>query len=165
MIRKSNITFKFLVPIFLTKVKSIEQKSQNKATLHGKSDIVDDQNRNFWKNFDEVGIQDEVAIASLLRMKSALSDIDIELQKNKFILGPKLSLLDIAWFIYATRLQNAGYPLKKFHPNLYLWFQKLNADKNFNNEVKTPLPIRLITYLHYLLLKFNNRDIESLLKN
>ena len=160
-----NITFKFLVPRFLTKGKSIEPKSQNKATLHGKSDIVDDQNRNFWKNFDEVGIQDEVAIASLLRMKSALSDIETELQKNKFILGPKLSLLDIAWFIYATRLQNAGYPLKKFHPNVYLWFQQLNADKSFNNEVKTPLPIRLITYLHYLFLKFNNRDIESLLKN
>ena len=160
-----NITFKFLVPRFLTKGKSIEPKSQNKATLHGKSDIVDDQNRNFWKNFDEVGIQDEVATASLLRMKSALSDIDAELQKNKFILGPKLSLLDIAWFIYAMRLQNAGYPLKKFHPNVYLWFQQLNADKSFNNEVKTPLPIRLITYLHYLFLKFNNRDIESLLKN
>ncbi len=42
-----NITFKFLVPRFLTKGKSIEPKSQNKATLHGKSDIVDDQNRIF----------------------------------------------------------------------------------------------------------------------
>ena len=103
-----NITFKFLVPGFLTKLKSIKSKSNSKATLHGKSDLVDDQNRSFWKNFYEKGILNSAAKSSLIRMKAALDEINTNLQNSEFILGTKLSLIDIAWFIYATRLQNAG---------------------------------------------------------
>ena len=160
-----NITFKFLVPRFLTKVKSIKSKSNSKATLHGKSDLVDDQNRSFWKNFYEKGILNSAAKSSLIRMKAALDEINTNLQNSEFILGTKLSLIDIAWFIYATRLQNAGYPLKKLHPNVHIWYENLFQDERFSKEVKIPLLMKLITKLNLLILKFKKRDIETFLND
>ena len=160
-----NITFKFLVPAFLTKVKSIKSKSNSKATLHGKSDLVDDQNRSFWKNFYEKGILNSAAKSSLIRMKAALDEINTNLQNSEFILGTKLSLIDIAWFIYATRLQNAGYPLKKLHPNVHIWYENLFQDERFSKEVKIPLLMKLITKLNLLILKFKKRDIETFLND
>lgn len=160
-----NITFKFLVPGFLTKVKSIKSKSNSKATLHGKSDLVDDQNRSFWKNFYEKGILNSAAKSSLIRMKAALDEINTNLQNSEFILGTNLSLIDIAWFIYATRLQNAGYPLKKLHPNVHIWYANLFQDERFSKEVKIPLLMKLITKLNLLILKFKKRDIETFLND
>ena len=160
-----NITFKFLVPRFLTKVKSIKSKSNSKATLHGKSDLVDDQNRSFWKNYFEKGILNSAAKSSLIRMKAALDEINTNLQNSEFILGTKLSLIDIAWFIYATRLQNAGYPLKKLHPNVHIWYENLFQDERFSKEVKIPLLMKLITKLNLLILKLKKRDIETFLND
>ena len=160
-----NITFKFLVPGILTKLKSIKSKSNSKATLHGKSDLVDDQNRSFWKNFYEKGILNSAAKSSLIRMKAALDEINTNLQNSEFILGTKLSLIDIAWFIYATRLQNAGYPLKKLHPNVHIWYENLFQDERFSKEVKIPLLMKLITKLNLLILKFKKRDIETFLND
>ena len=160
-----NITLKFLVPRFLTKLKSIKSKSNSKATLHGKSDLVDDQNRSFWKNFYEKGILNSAAKSSLIRMKAALDEINTNLQNSEFILGTKLSLIDIAWFIYATRLQNAGYPLKKLHPNVHIWYANLFQDERFSKEVKIPLLMKLITKLNLLILKFKKRDIETFLND
>jgi len=160
-----NITFKFLVPGILTKLKSIKSKSNSKATLHGKFDLVDDQNRSFWKNFYEKGILNSAAKSSLIRMKAALDEINTNLQNSEFILGTKLSLIDIAWFIYATRLQNAGYPLKKLHPNVHIWYENLFQDERFSKEVKIPLLMKLITKLNLLILKFKKRDIETFLND
>jgi hypothetical protein len=47
-------------------------------------------------------------------------------------------VLDIAWFIYANRLANGGYPLRRLHPRLATWKEKLGARPEFNKEVASP---------------------------
>jgi len=158
-----NITFKFMVPKILNKGKSPKPKANKKATLHGRTDEMDDKNRDFWLNYGKYGIKDKDAKDSLIRIKNALNDIDKILSQNDYILGPSLSLIDIAWFIYVTRIQHASYPLKKLHPNVFSWYQGLYQDKTFNSEVQTPYIMQFLIKMYSLYLNFTGRDIESFL--
>ena len=160
-----NITFKFMVPKLLNKGKSIQPKAKEKATLNGEPDSLDDENRKFWHEYEKYGIKDEAARASLVRVKNALDDLDKNLHKNKYLLGNNISLLDIAWFIYATRIQHANYPLEILHPKVYVWYQRLYKNKTFSNEVKRPFIMRFVIYLYSLILKLRKRSIINFLPN
>ena len=52
-----------------------------------------------------------------------------------YLMGQSLSVLDIAWFIYAYRLSLAGYPLKRLHPRVGAWEEKLRARPEFAREI------------------------------
>ena len=53
-------------------------------------------------------------------------------------MGDTLSVLDIAWFIYANRLSLAGYPLARLHPRLGAWAEKLSSRPEFAREIAMP---------------------------
>jgi glutathione S-transferase len=61
-------------------------------------------------------------------------------------MGTDLSVLDIAWFIYAFRLSLAGYPFARLHPHVSAWEAKLRARPEFAKEIagtRTPqAPVR-----------------------
>lgn len=158
-----NITFKFLVPQFLNKGKSVQPKAKNKATLNGELDSMDDVNRNFWEQYEKYGITDEDASQSLIRFRTALEDLNDQLKGSQYILGAELSLVDIAWFIYATRIQHANYPLQRLHPNVFCWYERLYANNLFRKEVKRPLIVQFILYVHSLILRLKGRSIEDFL--
>ena len=158
-----NITFKFLVPRFLNKGKSVQPKTKNKATLNGELDSMDDVNRNFWEQYEKHGITDEDASRSLIRFRTALEDLNDQLGDSQYILGAELSLVDIAWFIYATRIQHANYPLQRLHPNVFCWYERLYANNLFRKEVKRPLIIQFILHVHSLILRLKGRSIEDFL--
>jgi glutathione S-transferase len=46
-----------------------------------------------------------------------------------------LSVLDIAWLIYAHRLSLAGYPFARLHPHVQAWVEKLRAMPEFAEEI------------------------------
>jgi glutathione S-transferase len=50
-------------------------------------------------------------------------------------MGGTLSVLDIAWFIYAHRLLLAGYPFARLHPQVAAWERKLRARPEFAREI------------------------------
>ena len=158
-----NITFKFLVPRFLNKGKSVQPKAKNKATLNGELDSMDDVNRNFWEHYEKYGITDEDASRSLIRFRTALENLNDQLEDSPYILGAELSLVDIAWFIYATRIQHANYPLQRLHPNVSGWYERLYAINVFRKEVKRPLIMKFILYVHSLILRFKHKSIEDFL--
>ena len=158
-----NITFKFLVPRFLNKGKSVQPKAKNKATLNGELDSMDDVNRNFWEHYEKYGITDEDASRSLIRFRTALEDLNDQLEDSPYILGAELSLVDIAWFIYATRIQHANYPLQRLHPNVSGWYERLYANVLFRKEVKRPLIMQFVLYVHSLILRLKGRSIEDFL--
>ena len=158
-----NITFKFLVPRFLNKGKSVQPKAKNKATLNGEIDSMDDVNRNFWEQYEEHGITDEDASRSLIRFRTALEDLNDQLEDSPYILGAELSLVDIAWFIYATRIQHANYPLQRLHPNVSGWYERLYANVLFRKEVRRPLIMQFVLYVHALILRLKGRSIEDFL--
>ena len=158
-----NITFKFLVPRFLNKGESVQPKAKNKATLNGELDSMDDVNRNFWEHYEKYGITDEDASRSLIRFRTALEDLNDQLEDSPYILGAELSLVDIAWFIYATRIQHANYPLKRLHPNVSGWYERLYANVLFRKEVRRPLIMQFVFYVHSLILRLKGRSIEDFL--
>ena len=158
-----NITFKFLVPRFLNKGKSVKPKAKNKATLNGELDSMDDVNRNFWEEYEKHGIKDEDASRSLIRFRTALEDLNDQLEDSPYILGAELSLVDIAWFIYATRIQHANYPLQRLHPNVSGWYERLYANVLFRKEVRRPLIMQFVLYVHSLILRLKGRSIEDFL--
>ena len=158
-----NITFKFLVPRFLNKGKSVQPKAKNKATLNGELDSMDDVNRNFWEQYEKYGITDEDASKSLVRFRTALEDLNDQLKDSQYILGAELSLVDIAWFIYATRIQHANYPLQRLHPNVSGWYERLYANVLFRKEVRRPLIMQFVLYVHSLILRLKGRSIEDFL--
>ena len=158
-----NITFKFLVPRFLNKGKSVQPKAKKKATLNGELDSMDDVNRNFWEHYEKYGITDEDASRSLIRFRTALEDLNDQLEDSPYILGAELSLVDIAWFIYATRIQHANYPLKRLHPNVSGWYERLYANVLFRKEVRRPLIMQFVLYVHSLILRLKGRSIEDFL--
>ena len=53
-------------------------------------------------------------------------------------MGDNLSVLDIAWFIYAHRLSLAGYPFARLHPRVSAWVDKLRARPEFSKEIAMP---------------------------
>ena len=158
-----NITFRFMVPKLLNKGKKAKPKSNDKATLNGEADPLDDANRNFWKEYEEFGIKDEDVRESLSKMNSALKNIDSILNGNEYILGSNLSVIDIAWFIYVTRIQHANYPLQERHPNVYEWYKRLYKNKKFKDEVQIPLMMKLVINLYALFLKIKGRGITNFL--
>ena len=158
-----NITFKFLVPRFLNKGKSVQPKAKNKATLNGELDSMDDVNRNFWEHYEKYGITDEDASRSLIRFRTALEDLNDQLEDSPYILGAELSLVDIAWFIYATRIQHANYPLQRLHPNVSGWYERLYANVLFRKEVRRPLIMQFVLYVHSFILRLKGRSIEDFL--
>ena len=158
-----NITFRFMVPKLLNKGKKAKPKSNDKATLNGEADPLDDANRSFWKEYEEFGIKDEDVTESLSKMNSALKNIDSILNGNEYILGSNLSVIDIAWFIYVTRIQHANYPLQERHPNVYEWYKRLYKNKKFKDEVQIPLIMKLVINLYALFLKIKGRGITNFL--
>ena len=50
-------------------------------------------------------------------------------------MGESLSVLDIAWLIYAHRLALAGYPFARLHPHVHAWAEKLCAMPEFAKEI------------------------------
>tara|TARA_X000000368_G_scaffold390156_1_gene353144 strand:- start:217 stop:1068 length:852 start_codon:yes stop_codon:yes gene_type:complete len=158
-----NITFRFMVPKLLNKGKKAKPKSNDKATLNGEADPLDDANRKFWQEYEEFGIKDIDVRESLIKMNAALKNIDSILSENDYILGSNLSVIDIAWFIYVTRIQHANYPVQDRHPNVYKWYKRLYKNKKFKDEVQIPLIMKLVIYLYALVLKIKGQGITNFL--
>ena len=155
-----NITFKFLIPKFLNKV-TIQEKISSKATLNGETDQEDDKNRNFWKAYKRHGIKDDAANKSLLNLKIHLEDIDEKLNHHTYILGNELTLPDVAWFIYVSRLKSAKYPIHILHPNVNDWYESLLKRDVFAREIQVPRIVRLMSYIFYVFQKYRGWSIKK----
>ena len=76
------------------------------------------------------------------RFHSAFQVLDERLASNTYLLGDRLTLLDISWFITLFRLDRAGYPLFE-HPKLAAYFLRISKRPSFRHEVNAgPLSMR-----------------------
>ena len=96
----------------------------------------------FWETVAETGITNEAVRTSAKKFKEALDVIDENLANSKYILSGKISLLDVAWFIYVNRLNLCGYPIESLHPNVFKWFKSLASQSEFSNEIKIPTEVK-----------------------
>lgn len=95
----------------------------------------------FYRSLDDNGIPDATARASALKFKMAYDDLEQRLSAAPYFLGADLTVMDIAWYVYTTRLQFAGYPFSRLHPKVHDWWQKLSEDQRFFREVQPPPPL------------------------
>ncbi|NCG07169.1 MAG: hypothetical protein GWP37_09390 [Gammaproteobacteria bacterium] len=78
------------------------------------------------------------------RFHNAFQALDERLSDSAYLLGDRLTLLDISWFITLFRLERAGYPLAE-HPRLAAYFLRISRRPSFQTEIHAgALPMRFV---------------------
>jgi glutathione S-transferase len=108
------------------------------GTVRGAKDHDKDIQIEFWQRAAKEGFPDDRARASAQKFRTEFDALDRRLATQPYLMGNDLSVLDIAWFIYAHRLSLAGYPLARLHPRLSAWKEKLGARPEFAKEIGVP---------------------------
>lgn len=112
------------------------------GTVDGVADPNKARELKFWRNYAAEGVTDATAHAAALKFKTAFTALDARLAEHPYLLGDKISMLDIAWFIYVNRLKTASYPIARLHPRLAAWFDVLAQEPAFAQEIQLPPPLR-----------------------
>ena len=105
------------------------------GTVQGAKDRDKEIQIEFWQRAAKEGFSDERARASARKFRAEFEALDKRLAQSLCLMGESLSVLDIAWFIYAFRLSLAGYPFKRLHPHVAAWEEKLRARPEFAREI------------------------------
>ena len=108
------------------------------GTVQGAKDREKEIQIEFWERAAREGFTDERARASAQKFHTEFEALDKRLAQHPYLMGDNLSVLDIAWFIYAHRLSLAGYPFARLHPRVDAFVKKLRAKPEFGKEVATP---------------------------
>lgn len=72
-------------------------------------------------------------LSFLGRMQTACATLNARLADQPYLLGERLTLADIAWYITLHRLDLAGYPMDA-HPKLVTYLRGLDARDSFRIE-------------------------------
>ena len=139
------LTFRYVIPTSPGRLKSsraLDNLRRSEGTVGGQPDSHKAEEIRFWNAANGTGISDEQVAASAARFRAALGGLDEALGQSEFILGESLTILDIAWYVYATRLTAAGYPLHRVHQSVGTWFDKLDQRAEFRDEVRMPAALR-----------------------
>ncbi len=112
------------------------------GTVNGVIDANKQREIDFWERIARDGITDEAIQASAGKFRAALDDLDGILASSDYLLGDRLSVLDIAWFIYTNRLKLCGYPVARLHGNVETWFQGLLSRDEFAKEIAVAPKVR-----------------------
>ena len=142
-----SLTMRFVLPRFLVAKKpaALVRYEQTRGTVGGIPDPHKEIELQFWRDYARQGVTDEEALAAAGRFKRVYDRFDPILAQRAYLLGDRLGVLDIAWFIYTHRLDSAGYPIAANHPAVHRWYRELLARDEFAREVSAPFPLRLIS--------------------
>lgn len=108
------------------------------GTVQGSKDHDRELQIEFWERAAREGFTDERSRASAQKFRAEFDALDKRLARHPYLMGDTLSVLDIAWFIYAHRLSLAGYPFPRLHPRVSTWVEKLRARPEFAKEIAMP---------------------------
>ncbi|AMN38745.1 glutathione S-transferase family protein [Rhodoplanes sp. Z2-YC6860] len=118
---------------------ALESYAANGAgTVQGAADHGKNVQIEFWQRAAKEGFTDERARASARKFRAEFDAFEQRLASAPYLMGEELSVLDIAWFIYAHRLSLGGYPLARLHPRVQAWKQRLGAMPEFAREIVMP---------------------------
>jgi glutathione S-transferase len=108
------------------------------GTVQGAKDRDKQVQIEFWQRAAQEGFPDDRARASAQKFRAEFDALDRRLASKPYLMGDALSVLDIAWFIYAHRLSLGGYPFERLHPRVQAWKEKLGARPEFASEIAMP---------------------------
>ncbi len=107
------------------------------GTVRGAKDDDKEMQIAFWQRAAEEGFTDDAARAWGRKFRAGFDALDERLAQQRYLMGADLSVLDIAWFIYAHRLSLAGYPFARLHPRVNAFLETLRLRPEFAKEIAT----------------------------
>jgi len=113
-------------------------RTNGSGTVRGQVDSDRDIQLEWWERAAKEGYTDERTRAAAHKFRAEFDALEKTLAQHPHLLGQDLTVLDIAWFIYAHRLSLAGYPFARLHPRVDAFVQKFRARPEFAKEVATP---------------------------
>jgi glutathione S-transferase len=123
-------------------VKSAQQMADYRTggagTVAGRPDSAKAKEVEYWERMARDGITDQACRTAAARFRADFQRFDAALAGQPYLLGDDLSLLDVAWYVYARRLTFGGYPLDRLHPRFAAWFARLDAHPEIAREVALP---------------------------
>ncbi len=128
------ITMGFLVPYVLAK------KPPKVLDAYEKSGVPDpkrDKEVAWWRAFAQDGVRPDQARASVHAFATAFETLEQWLRANTWLIGQRISVLEVAWFISFHRLVCAGYPIQR-HPRLKTHYESLLKRPSFAQEITAP---------------------------
>ena len=117
----------------------------------------------FYETYGEEGITNDAVKQSLVKFCERYEKFESHLTDQKYLMGDKLSMLDLAWFIYSYRLYISGFPFQTLYPKVSTWFQDLYARNEFYKEVNDPLILKLIRQYAKISTTFSGKSIKALM--
>lgn len=96
----------------------------------------------FYERLAEEGLSDALVCASAEKFRNAFDALESRLSTSSYYFGAEISVMDIAWFVYASRLHLGGYPFARLYPKIHAWREDLAADERFAQEVLPPAPLQ-----------------------
>jgi glutathione S-transferase len=138
-LRTLSFRFVFAPPGPPKPAESLKRYAANgSGTVRGEKDRDKEIQIEFWERAAREGFPDDKARASAQKFRAEFAALDQRLAQHPYLMGDAVSVLDIAWFIYANRLLLAGYPLARLHPRLGAWAEKLSSRPEFAREIAMP---------------------------
>ena len=157
------LTFGFSLPKFLVgkPPEALDALASSEGTVEGKKDSHKKVQLAFWRDLAKQGITPEQATHSVERFKRKFTSLEAQLADQGFLLGDRISIVDIVWFIYAHRLKSTGYPFNRLHPGLEAWYQSLLSRPEIAKEVADPLPLKVIHFMTQSYQAITNTTLEK----
>jgi glutathione S-transferase len=135
-LRTLSFRFVFAPPGPPKSAEALERYAANgSGTVQGLLDHEKQAQIEYWQRAARDGFTDEQARASSRRFRAEFDAIEKRLAQQPYLMGEALSVLDIAWLIYAYRLSLAGYPFERLHPHVFAWKERLAARPEFAKEI------------------------------
>ena len=115
------------------RLKSAEQLDAHQK--NGAGNEARESDINWWRKKLASGTSRAELEESCGRFRDAFDRLDAMLASSDWVMGERISIVDIAWFVNIQRALRVGYPLAR-HPNLFKHYHKLAARPAFVADAK-----------------------------
>ena len=137
-----NLTMRYVIPPDVVG-KSPEvlasYRRHGSGTVQGAADTRRPIELAYWERFNaNGGITDEAVAASAQKFRQEFEALETILAEQEYLFCEALSLLDVAWFVYVTRMKLVSYPVENLHPRVDRWYETLKAQPAFSKEAQVP---------------------------
>jgi glutathione S-transferase len=134
------ITMGFVLP------GALARKSPKRLAAYERNGVLDARRTRevaWWRAFAKDGVTPAQARRSFHAFQTAFEGLEARLTAAPWLIGDRISVLEIAWFISVHRLVLAGYLLER-HPRLQQHYERLRRRPSFAREADPSGLLRLV---------------------
>lgn len=143
-----------LLSIVFGPLKLKSEKQINDQENNGKADNKRDHEVQWWREKAANGISENEIEAACSNFKQAFDQLDQCLENQPWLMGERISIVDISWFVNLQRLSKLGYPLAS-HKHLFQHYQTLSTRTAFIRDAKHQMS--RVSSVVFSILRLHNR--------